>query len=267
MKPTHLLSLYDAQLRADAEVTDADEVTRIGPLLASTFITRRRGFVSYPHFAMDGAELNGLIDSVLEHFKADARVDEVEWKTRGHDELPDLLQRLNDRGFVEEEIETVMAGDVEAMIAADPGLPDSYSLELIADERSLREAEALAGQVFGDSAERSRRQADELVQRMREDQESFEMWAVRDDEGRVVCSGRVDFVNGTDFATLWGGACESRHQGRGLYRAIVAARARSAVCRGKRFVQVDCTAYSRPILQRAGLTAITTTTPTLWRRP
>lgn len=90
---------------------------------------------------------------------------------------------------------------------------------------------------------------------------------VRDASGAAVCSGRVDFVDGTEFAGLWGGACDEAHRGKGLYRAVAAVRARSARERGKPFVQVDCTEDSRPILERAGLSPITTTTPAVWRRP
>ena len=44
MESSTLLARYDEQLRADAEVDDADEVVRIGPVLAATFPARRRGF-------------------------------------------------------------------------------------------------------------------------------------------------------------------------------------------------------------------------------
>lgn len=266
MNPEVFRDLYDSQLRGRAEVADTDEVTPIGPVFAATFPGRRRGFVTYDPFVMDDG-LDELIDAVVSHFEADERVDHFEWKTRGHDVLPRLLQRLEARGFELEEPETVMVGSVDDVIAADEGLPTGYTLERATTEQAMRDAEGLAGRVFGDSPERSRRQGDELVERMRRDPESFEMWFVRDSAGEIVCSGRVDFVDDTDFAGLWGGACDERHRGRGLYRALAAQRARAAMTRGKALLQVDCTEYSRPILQRAGLVAVTTSTPAVWRRP
>lgn len=261
-----LRALYDAQLRGHAEVADADEVTTIGPVLAATFPARRRGFVTYAPFVMDDG-LDELIDAVVAPFAADPRVEHFEWKTRGHDELPALLTRLQAKGFELEDAETIMVGTVESVIAADDGLPAGYSLERVTTEQTMRDAESLAGRVFGDPPNTSRHRADELVDRMTRDADGFEMWFVRDASGEVVCSGRVDFVDGTDFAGLWGGACDERHRGRGLYRALTAQRARSAQARGKKFVQVDCTEFSRPILQRAGLVAITTSTPAVWHRP
>ena len=63
-----------------------------------------------------------------------------------------------------------------------------------------------------------------------------------------------------------GGATDPDWRGRGLYRALTAARARSALARGVRYLHSDCTEMSRPILERAGLVAVTTTTPYVWHR-
>ncbi len=43
-----------------------------------------------------------------------------------------------------------------------------------------------------------------------------------------------------------------------------ATRARLAVARGIRYLQVDASASSRPILERLGFVAVTTTTPYVW---
>lgn len=266
MSPDHLLAMYDSQLRGTAEMADAPEVTTIGPLLAATFPARRRAFVTYPPFSMDGPELDHLIETVVARYSADPRVDSIKWKTRDHDPLPHLLDRLRHHGFTVDGSETVLAGDVDAAIVADPGVPPHYSVEQSVTEGAIRQAENLAGRVFQDPPELIRQQGDELIERWHSAPESFEMWAVRDDEGRVVCSGRIDFIDGTDFAGLWGGACDGDHRGRGLYRTLVAQRARRAQARGKRFIQVDCTEYSRPILERAGLTPITSVTAATWHR-
>lgn len=265
---THSLrDRYDAQLRAEAELADCPEVARIGPVLAGTFPDRGRGFVTYASLGdPTRAELDALIDRVVAHFAADDRVGRFEWKTRGHDRPADLLDVLAAHGFALEEVETVMVGEAEPMLAADPGLPPAYALRRAETPDDIRAAERLAGEVFGDDPEQSAALANELVARATAEPGSFEMWAVHGPDGDPVCSGRVDFVDGTDFAGLWGGACRADHRGLGLYRALTAARARSALARGKRFLQSDCTAYSRPILERAGLVAVTTTTPAIWRR-
>jgi len=78
-----------------------------------------------------------------------------------------------------------------------------------------------------------------------------------------ICGARLEFHPGTDFASLWGGGTVRAWRGRGVYRALVAHRARIAAAKGVRFLQVDATDDSRPILRRLGFVALSTTTPYL----
>ena len=79
---------------------------------------------------------------------------------------------------------------------------------------------------------------------------------------------RLDLAyDGTEFAGIWGGSTLPEWRGQGIYRALTAARARAALAEGVRYINSDCTAMSRPILERSGLVAVTTTTPYVWRRP
>ena len=55
-----LLARYDAQLRAETEVADADEVQRLGPLWMATFPKRARGFLSYQNLAGHDVVFLGL---------------------------------------------------------------------------------------------------------------------------------------------------------------------------------------------------------------
>jgi len=82
----------------------------------------------------------------------------------------------------------------------------------------------------------------------------------------VTGSGRLEPVAGTAFAGLWGGSTRPAWRGRGIYRALTAARARSALARGVRWLHSDSTEFSRPILERAGLKRVTVSTPYVWRR-
>jgi GNAT superfamily N-acetyltransferase len=74
----------------------------------------------------------------------------------------------------------------------------------------------------------------------------------------------VRFAHDTEFATLWGGGTLEPWRGRGIYRAVVAYRANLASARGCRYLQVDASDDSRPILERLGFVAVTTTTPFIW---
>lgn len=146
------------------------------------------------------------------------------------------------------------------------GCPPVIALPRATTGALIEEAAALAGQVFDQRTDQVAATAEHLTNRLHNDPDSFEMWFVRDRQGAVVCSGRVEFVEKTDFAGIWGGACSPAHRGRGLYRAITAQRARSALARGKTYLHSDCTQHSHPILERAGLSAITTVIPMIWTR-
>jgi GNAT superfamily N-acetyltransferase len=85
--------------------------------------------------------------------------------------------------------------------------------------------------------------------------------------GVVVSAAWLEINPGTDFGGLWGGSTLAEWRGRGIYKALVAARARVAAARGVKYLQVDASAASEPILRRLGFTAITTTTPYVWTQP
>lgn len=73
------------------------------------------------------------------------------------------------------------------------------------------------------------------------------------EDGTVVCAGWARFHQGTGFVSLWGGSARPQWRGRGADRATVAHRARPAVAAGYRFLQVDASPDSTPILARLGL--------------
>jgi ribosomal protein S18 acetylase RimI-like enzyme len=87
------------------------------------------------------------------------------------------------------------------------------------------------------------------------------------DDGTVVSAAWVRFHVGTDFASLWGGSTLPEYQRRGIYKALVARRAAEADERGFRYLQVDASDDSRPILERLGLRTLTSTTPYHWHPP
>ena len=93
----------------------------------------------------------------------------------------------------------------------------------------------------------------------------MELW-VAESKGHMISAGRLEPVRGTQFAGIWGGATRPDWRRRGVYRALTAARARSALSLGKTLIHSDSTEYSRPILERSGLVRVSTTTPYRWRR-
>lgn len=259
--PAVLLRIYDERLRGAVETTGADSVRRIGPLHLATF-PGGRGFVGYRDLAgADAATLREWAGLVVDHFRADPAVTDVEWKTRGHDDAPGLDAVLLEHGFEAGDPESVMLGPAERL-AVDVALPGGVTVRRVTDEADVRAASAAADEAFGRAP--SPTHADDLLRRLGEDPD-VELW-VAEADGRVVGSGRLEPVPGTEVAGVWGGSVLAPWRGQGIYRVLTAARARSALRLGYRYLQSDSTEYSRPILERSGLVRVTTTTPYEWHR-
>ena len=259
--PARLLAAYDDQLRTDAETPSALSVTRLGPLRLVTF-AGGRGFVTYRDLdGADAAAVRRLVSAAVEHFRAEAGIDRVEWKTRGHDHAPGLHEALLEHGFTAAEPESIMLGDARGL-AVDVPLPEGVTVRRVTEEADVRAMSAMADEVFGDPV--SDVMADALLRRLAL-RDGMELW-VGEAAGRIVSAGRLEPVSGSDFAGIWGGATRKEWRGRGIYRAVTAARARSALAMGKTLLHSDSTEFSRPILERSGLVKVSTTTPYDWQR-
>ncbi|MCS5719665.1 GNAT family N-acetyltransferase [Herbiconiux sp. CPCC 205763] len=261
MSTAELLAAYDDQLRTDAETPSAIEVALLGPLRLVTF-ANGRGFVTYRDLGgADAGEIRRLVAEALAHYRADPEITRVEWKTRGHDIAPGLHEALLDHGFTPDEQESIMIGSAEAL-AVDIPLPAGATLRQVSVEADVRAMSAMQDEVFGDAP--SDEMANALLRRLGFG-DGMELWVV-EVEGEIVSAGRLEPVAGTSFAGIWGGATRAEWRGRGLYRALTAARAQSAISAGKSLIHSDSTEYSRPILERSGLQKVSTTTPYRWRR-
>ncbi|MCU0485485.1 MAG: GNAT family N-acetyltransferase, partial [Anaerolineales bacterium] len=68
----------------------------------------------------------------------------------------------------------------------------------------------------------------------------------------------IYFHPGSQFASLWGGSTREAYRRRGLYAALLRARAQAALRQGARYLTVDATPMSAPILERHGFVQIAT---------
>lgn len=254
-----LLAAYDAQLRA--RVPDrlplGVTVERDGPLLRMLGFDHG-GFVTYRDLGgLEDGDLDDLIARQVQAFEK--RNERFEWKVRGHDRPADLPARLRAAGFVPDDEETVVIAAVPD-VASSPALPHGVSLREVRDQRDLDRIAAMEEAVWGD--DHGWLEAG-LTAELEADPDGLAIVVAEADQ-TVVCAGWVRFERPTDFATLWGGATLREWRGRGIYRATVAYRANLAAEHGFRFLQVDASSDSRPILERVGFTAVTTTTPYVW---
>ena len=257
-----LLAAYDSQLRTDAETPGALSVTRQGPLRLVTFPSGR-GFITYQD--LGGADADSIRRMVPRRSRTSSRpVDQPGGvEDAGGTTTPRACTRRCLRnGFTPDEPESIMVGDARAL-AVDVPLPDGVTLRRITEEADIRAMVAMQDEVFGNG-----HGGDEMLQstlRRLARGDELELW-VAEADGAVISAGRIDPVPGTDFAGIWGGATRPEWRGRGIYRALTAERARSALRMGKKYINSDSTEFSRPILERSGLVKVSTTTPYNWAR-
>jgi GNAT superfamily N-acetyltransferase len=260
---TDLLARYDEQLRDQVPdpMPEGVRVERDGPVLR--FIGwGNGGGVTYRDLGgLDGAELDELIARQVRVF-AD-RGEPFEWKLHGHDRPVDLSDRLIAHGFVPEDEETVVIAPVDE-VTGRVELPDSVSLREVNERADLDRIGAMEDAIWHD--DRAGWLADGLEAEQVADPDAITI-VVAESADELVCAGWVRFVSGTDFATLWGGGTVPKWRRRGIYRAVVTYRANLAADRGSRYLQVDASSESRPILERLGFVAVTTTTPFIWTPP
>lgn len=255
------LAAYDADLRTDAETPSALKVTRHGPLRWVTFM-KGRGFVTYQDLGgADADTVMRLVADSVAYYRAEPDITRVEWKSRGHDHAPGLHEALIHNGFTQDDPESIMIGEAQAL-AVDVPLPDGVTLRQVTDEADVRAMSAMQDEVFGEPV--SDEMADALLRRLSLN-DGMQLW-VAEAEGQIVSAGRLEPVHGTDFAGIWGGATREEWRGRGIYRALTARRAQAALEMGKTLIHSDSTEFSRPILERSGLLKVSTTTPYRWVR-
>ena len=257
-----LLAVYDEQMRGVQPRPPAGvRYEHDGPLLR--VVGEYRGYVSGPRdLGVTGAELDRLIARQRDYFAR--RGESVEWRTRGHDEPADLTARLRAAGFAPGEQETVLIG-LTAELAADPVPPDGVDLRWVTADDDLRQIGALESAVWGQDWNWL---GENLIGRIAAAPDDLAV-LIAEAGGEVVSGAWLVYIQaGADrFGRLLGGSTLPQWRGRGIYRALVAARAQRAAARGVTYLQVDASADSAPILRRLGFRAVTTTTAYVWTPP
>ncbi|AXE23114.1 GNAT family N-acetyltransferase [Streptomyces globosus] len=252
-----LLAAYDRHVRECAPPdTPRCRVERVGRVVRQT---------------SPGSGWNGVLWSDLDEHTADEAIAAqvayfagrgcgFEWKLYRHDRPAGLEGRLRAAGFTPEPAETVLVGRTEELAALPVEPPDGITLHAVADASGAGLLERVHTEAFG----RRRPGLRELVgERLRGAPETIAA-VVAMAGGVPVSAARMEMPPGSPFAGLWGGGTVPAWRGRGVYRLLVAHRARIAAARGIPYLHVDASAQSRPILERLGFHVLGTTVPYVW---
>jgi GNAT superfamily N-acetyltransferase len=257
-----LLELYDREERQDASFynsvrEETPHVVRFRPKPGM----KGGCWILYSRLTPENA------DQVIEEQVADfERLGlEFEWKLYDHDQPPDLRERLVAHGFAIEEAEALMFLDL-AQIPEGLLQPVTHDIRRITDPEQIYAAVIAVHEVIWQ--EKQGRLAEELAQELRLDGEHISFYAGYAGD-RPVCSAWIRFsergpsAHGL-FASLWGGSTLPVYRQHGFYTALVATRAQEAIRRGYRFLTIDASPMSRPIVARHGFELLTLTHPCKW---
>jgi len=217
-------------------------------------VTRLHGIAGDWHqiafSALSSEDADRVIAEQAAHYRAIGA--NVEWAAYAHDAPDDLLPRLERHGFE--------LGPREAVVVLDAqtrrnwlDAPAPCRVQPVRSPSELHAFAAAAEQIFGADQTPVVR---ELEARLLEGSSQHIAYvAYVDDE--VAAVGRLHTHPDSQFAGLYGGGTLEAYRGRGLYRAMVARRARDAALAGARYLRVDALPTSQPILERLGFELLT----------
>lgn len=249
-EPAELLRRYDAEVRATAatRVPAGWESSTDGPLLRAVGARSGHAMLTVPAHDLPADEVADLVERTVRWFTGHGRW--FEWKTYDHDraDLPGLLLAA---GAAAEDHETLVLGEAARLVDGPADVP----VREVATRADMDRVAGLQTEVWGEDWSWLAEELDLSVAAG-----LLRVFVVEMD-GRVVSAAWLEPFAGTGFAGLWGGSTLTAYRGRGIYRALVAARARVALDLGHPVLQVDASEDSRPILERLGLQVVGGTRP------
>jgi GNAT superfamily N-acetyltransferase len=247
-----VLAKFNDQLRRNpapephARVERGERITRI--------ISGGDGWSGVLWADLDQVDAGAVIEAEVSRFAETGHP--WEWKYYSYDQPADLPQRLRAAGFAADPAETLLVAEI-ADLSVDTAPPAGVRLVPVVDASGAAAVVRVHNEVFG--GDHTAAGAAIMAALESRPRPAEAVVAVAGDT--AISAGRVEFPEGSDFASLWGGGTLPGWRGRGVFRSLVAYRARLARERGYRYLQVDASDDSRPILARLGFTELARTTP------
>ncbi len=257
MEADRVRGLFDAQVRRSATSDGSGALIETDEHVTRWVAAGGQGWSGITWSALDEGCADAVIAAQVAYF-AD-RGKKFEWKLYDYDRPADLAARLTAAGFTPEDDQALMVAAVSD-VPQDVPPPAGARLLPVTDEAGVSLLIEVHERVFGRDHSQLHRS---LLAQLRTAPEVTAMVvAMAGDE--PVCSARIEFLPGRDFASIWGGGTLPAWRRRGIYRALVAYRAQLAAARGYRFLQVDASSDSQPILEHLGFVSLARTRPFVW---
>jgi GNAT superfamily N-acetyltransferase len=172
------------------------------------------------------------------------------WRVYDFDHPEGLVDCLKRHGFTLDEAGTLMFLDLAAASPSPADVAEGVTVRRATTPQGLEDFITANGAAFEEMADWQR----EAFGGRLDDPELALFVAYAGDER--VAAGRLDMGLGDRFGYLFGGGVAPAHRGRGIYRALVAARVKADRAMGRTHLCTDARDTSRPILQSLGFVPV-----------
>jgi GNAT superfamily N-acetyltransferase len=237
-----LLAQYDREMRVEIEYPEARK--EILPEVVR-FISPSPGMNFILYSCLVETNADRVIQEQIEAFKGMGRP--LAWKVYDHDHPVDLKERLVKHGFEQDEepgaIMVLDLHDVHPALLA----PQAQDVRKLQSNSQLEDVIWVEERVWGENFGWIRQRLGSHMA-----MPGYLSVYVAYVENRPACAAWIYFHTRSQFASLWGGSTLEEYRQRGLYKAILAARVQEARRRGYRYLTIDASAMSEPIVARFG---------------
>jgi GNAT superfamily N-acetyltransferase len=255
MKKTEIIALFNHDQRKNAVFPDLrrEETAEVVRYIDTADIGG--GFILYSQ--LNEANVDAVIQEQIDYFEGIRQ--SFEWKVFDFDTPEDLKDRLVGFGFAVEDEEALMVLD---LTNAPDFLwqPIQHQVQRLVNAEQLVDVQKIEEQVWEEDASWVHNY---LGGTLRNHPEAISIFVAYMND-KPASAAWTFFSKESPFASLWGGATVSEFRKQGLYTALLAIRAQEARERGIKFLTVDASPMSRPILEKFGFICIGYTTPFRW---
>jgi GNAT superfamily N-acetyltransferase len=257
MNKSQIIALYDQDQRKDLEYPNMRREVTPNVVRHIDISGGREGAVIYNQ--LNEANVDEIIREQILYFEKIGQ--DFEWKLYDYDRPSDLKERLAAYGFTVEEEEAIMVLDLEAALEI-LWQPVLANIQRILNPENLSDVLNIERQVWDEDFSSL---GHYLGETLRNHPGQMSVYVAYVDD-QPASAAWIYFPKSSQFASLWGGSTVSGFRKQGLYTALLAVRAQEAKARGVKYLTVDASPMSRPILEKFGFEMIAYSYPCKWHR-